>query len=202
VGKRIIGQGGVNMKDILKKAGSEVKLRLRGKGSGYKEHSTNVESEEPLQLCISCTEGRGYDLAIACVDALLRRIYYDYDRYCQENGLPGRAPEIWMKERRESEHRPNRRGGQSDNKGGGKRRDNRQEAKPAIEDRGEQPEGAPAAEEVETLVQERNKARKAGDFKRADQIRDDLHERKVVLSDEKGAAGKASTVTTWRYWHE
>ena len=33
-----------------------IKLRLRGKGSGYKEGPSKLESEDPLHLCISCRE--------------------------------------------------------------------------------------------------------------------------------------------------
>ena len=47
------------MKDIVKKAGIDAKLRLRGQGSGFVEHSTGKESEEPLQLCISCPDAYG-----------------------------------------------------------------------------------------------------------------------------------------------
>lgn len=33
-----------------------IKLRLRGKGSGYKEGPNKLESHEPLHLCISCRD--------------------------------------------------------------------------------------------------------------------------------------------------
>jgi hypothetical protein len=91
------------MKDIVKKAGENAKLRLRGKGSGFVEHSTNKESEEPLQLCISCQDSYGYDTAVQSVDSLLRRIYMEYDKFCAERGLPHRAPALKMRERRASE---------------------------------------------------------------------------------------------------
>lgn len=31
-----------------------IKLRLRGRGSGYKEGPNKAESDDPLHLCISC----------------------------------------------------------------------------------------------------------------------------------------------------
>jgi cysteinyl-tRNA synthetase len=51
--------------------------------------------------------------------------------------------------------------------------------------------------EIVDLIQERNVARKAGDYPRSDAIRNDLQARGVVLQDEKGQLG-----TTWRYWDE
>ena len=79
-GQRIIGKSGKNMKEIVKKAGVNAKLRLRGQGSGFKEQSTGKEAPEPLQLCISCTDAYGYDFSVRSVDALLRKTYADYDR--------------------------------------------------------------------------------------------------------------------------
>ena len=45
-------------------------------------------------------------------------------------------------------------------------------------------------------------ARKAANFKRADEVRDYLKQRGVVLMDEKGAKGnfKGNEVTKWRFW--
>lgn len=63
--RRIIGAKGINMKKIIetaldqhsdKKASNSneaLKLRLRGRGSGYKEGPEQLESEEDLHLCIS-----------------------------------------------------------------------------------------------------------------------------------------------------
>merc|ERR1719218_229125 len=62
VARRIIGTKGANMKRIVKQ--TEAKLRLRGMGSGYFEGSGNKESSEPLQLCISCTNGEHYKMAV------------------------------------------------------------------------------------------------------------------------------------------
>jgi len=203
------------MKDIVKKAGGDAKLRLRGKGSGFVEHSTNKESEEALQLCISCTTAYGYDLAIQLSDGLLRKVYYDYDRWCHDKGLPNRAPDMRLRVRNAPDrgsygHAPDP-GGYgypvmdavaSAGTRGKRKRGQEPKFSMAAEDKGEPPPGAPPVEEIERLIEERNQARKDSDYKRADEIRDDLHARKVVLSDERGASGKASSVTNWRYWQE
>lgn len=187
------------MKDIVKKAGINAKLRLRGKGSGFVEHSTNKESEEPLQLCISCQDGHGYDIAVQSVDSLLRRVYQEYDKFQADRGRPERAPELKIKERRGvggGDFEPQPAVGKRNNK-------KKQKQKSVAEvDRGEVHPDAPPAEEIERLIEERNEARKQGDFRRADEIRDSLQRQRVVLSDEKGAHGNAGSVTTWRYWNE
>ena len=62
VSKKIIGQGGVNMKNVLDRCKAKfqeewqsdfLKLRLRGVGSGFREGPEQQESNEPLHLCIS-----------------------------------------------------------------------------------------------------------------------------------------------------
>jgi hypothetical protein len=74
VAKRIIGSKGINMKKIIETTMDQIgkkfnnsnellKLRLRGKGSGYKEGPDQIESEESLHLCISAKDERIYNLA-------------------------------------------------------------------------------------------------------------------------------------------
>jgi phage host-nuclease inhibitor protein Gam len=62
-----------------------VKLRLRGKGSGFKEGPKQEESNDPLHLCIS---SRFYDkYLVACnhVQELIMNVYEEYKRYCEKN---------------------------------------------------------------------------------------------------------------------
>merc|ERR1712176_483561 len=80
------GAKGVNMKKIVKQ--TEAKLRLRGRGSGYFEGASQKESNEPLQLCISCTSAEGYQLAVRQAEELLKRLYDEYRTFCRESGLP------------------------------------------------------------------------------------------------------------------
>jgi hypothetical protein len=86
VARRIIGQKGINMKEIV--ARTDAKLRLRGRGSGYLEGLTKTESPEPLHLCVSCTTRRGYVEAARLVSELLDKIYAEYKLFCESRGLP------------------------------------------------------------------------------------------------------------------
>merc|ERR1719460_2375808 len=86
VARRIIGAKGANMKRIVKL--SEAKLRLRGVGSGYFEGAGQKESNEPLQLCVSCTSPDGYRTAVSLVEELLEGVYVEYRAFCEENGRP------------------------------------------------------------------------------------------------------------------
>merc|ERR1719446_2000085 len=84
--RRIIGAKGANMKRIVKL--SEAKLRLRGVGSGYFEGAGQKESNEPLQLCVSCTSPDGYRTAVSLVEELLEGVYTEYRAFCRETGRP------------------------------------------------------------------------------------------------------------------
>ena len=64
-----------------------VKLRLRGKGSGYKEGPENKESEEPLHLCISAKNQEEMSKACKLVENLLTKIYDDYKMYCFKKNI-------------------------------------------------------------------------------------------------------------------
>eukprot|EP00435_Cladocopium_sp_Y103_P006014 s2930_g1.t3 len=210
VARRIIGGNGSNMKEIVRKSGDVAKLRLRGKGSGFAERDTGEESKEPLQLCISCPTHRGYDIARKCAEELLLGVYDEYEDYCSQNNLDVEMPTIRMTERHLTGEGSGAQGSGGASAPSGKRGNRRSQRKPKAAtpapkeedvDRGEPPEGAPGVEEIEELISERNACRKRGEYSKADEIRDDLKERGVVLSDEKGAHGDGLTVTSWRYWH-
>ena len=71
-----------------------VKLRLRGRGSGYKEGPYNrgnsilniLESDEPLHLCISSKFQDKYRRACTLVQELIISVYEEYKRFCDRNG--------------------------------------------------------------------------------------------------------------------
>lgn len=98
VARKIIGPRGQNMQQIVKQTG--VKLRLRGRGSGYLEPPNNQESSEPMNLSLSSTNLRvagtagptnnhsGYMEAKGMVEQLLRGIYEEYKIFCKRAGHP------------------------------------------------------------------------------------------------------------------
>jgi len=61
-----------------------VKLRLRGKGSGFKEGPRQEESNEPLHLCISSRFFDKYSTACNHVQELIMNVYEEYKRYCEK----------------------------------------------------------------------------------------------------------------------
>lgn len=58
-----------------------VKLRLRGKGSGFKEGPAKRESDEPLHLCVSAKYYDIYSKACELVENLLGKIYSEYRNF-------------------------------------------------------------------------------------------------------------------------
>jgi hypothetical protein len=62
-----------------------VKLRLRGKGSGFKEGPRNEESNEPLHLCVSSKYHDKYLIACNHVQELILNVYEEYKRFCEKN---------------------------------------------------------------------------------------------------------------------
>ena len=97
VARKIIGYKGRNMKKILEKLKqkredftdqNEVKLRLRGQGSGYKEGTNRCESLEPLHLCISSKNFQKYTEACSFVEILLYEVLKEYNYYCKCNEKP------------------------------------------------------------------------------------------------------------------
>jgi len=63
-----------------------LKLRLRGKGSGFKEGPEQRESEEPMHLCVSSKYLEVYNMACQLVEELLNNLYREYDNYCRKTG--------------------------------------------------------------------------------------------------------------------
>lgn len=92
VAKKIIGPKGRNMKGIVERVtggknfSDQVKLRVRGKGSGFKEGPKNQESDEPLQLCVSAKQEDKYNVACREVEKLLTDIYEKYYKFLNGRG--------------------------------------------------------------------------------------------------------------------
>ena len=102
IARRVIGSKGINMKNIINECKIEgekesVKLRLRGKGSGYKEGPQNKESDEPLHLCISSKTKEEMNKACFLVNKLLDKINEEYKIYCEKNGKTPKSEKIARK---------------------------------------------------------------------------------------------------------
>lgn len=158
------------------------KTRLRGKGVGGMH-----EADEPLALCISCRDQAAFDKAVQHAETALKKVHVDYQVFCQQKGRP--VPELTVKISKRGSHQVGP-------------RDPAWSSPNVDPPRGERPPHAPSEAEIEQLIEERNEARKAANFKRSDEVRDWLKQRGVVLMDEKGAKGnfKGCQVTKWRYW--
>lgn len=176
------------------------KTRLRGKGVGGPH-----ESEEPLALCISCRDPTCFEQAVSFAETQLKKIHAEFREMCQEKGYPD--PQL------KEVHAV------SDHPHAGSAPPSREVSVSTFEmfhpldmpkgenqsqpNRGRRPEGAPNEIDIDQMIEERNEARKAANYKRADEIREFLKASGVVLMDDKGARGnkKGAQVTKWRYWN-
>lgn len=86
VTRKILGQAGANMKRIAQETG--VKLRLRGQGSNFLEGADQLESTDPLMLCVSSPDHGAHDAATRLVEELLADVYSQYRRFCARSGMP------------------------------------------------------------------------------------------------------------------
>jgi hypothetical protein len=91
VTKMIIGNNGKLLRKILLDncinfGDNTTKIRLRGKGSGYKEGPKNEESKEPMELCLSSLNYFSYLRCSNAIEKLLLDVYQQYYMYqCNNN---------------------------------------------------------------------------------------------------------------------
>jgi hypothetical protein len=159
------------------------KTRLRGKGIGGPH-----EADEPLALCISCRDQAAFDKAVDFAEGNLQKIHSEYKVFCAQKGIE--VPDLQIKVSKKGATFGADMGPPFGHSASGEVQ------------RGERPSNAPSDEEIEKMIEGRNEARKAANFKEADRIRDALKDVGVVLMDEKGAKGnfKGTEVTKWRFW--
>lgn len=86
VTKMIIGNNGKLLRKILLEncinfGDNTTKIRLRGRGSGYKEGPKNEESKDPMELCISSLNYISYCRCSMAIENLLLQIYSQYYIY-------------------------------------------------------------------------------------------------------------------------
>jgi hypothetical protein len=185
VARRIIGQKGCNMKRIVKQAGYDAKLRLRGRGSGFLEGSQKQESQEPLHLCVSCKEYQGYRSAVDQVEQLLGEIYDEFREYCIIKGQQYPDNLTIMMHEHPLLYQP------------GSLELERNLSPPLTP---MEPTTPLESMDVEQLIEARNEARRSCNFKEADKIREVLKSRGIGLMDEPGGRGRGAEVTSWRIW--
>lgn len=161
------------------------KTRLRGKGIGGPH-----EADEPLALCISCRDQDAFDRAVEFAEMHLQKVHSEFKAFCTQKGRE--VPDLQIKVSKKGSTFGNDMNDPAMFTTG-----------PSGEiNRGERPDTAPSDEEIEKMIEKRNEARKAANFKEADRVRDMLKDCGVVLMDEKGAKGnfKGTEVTKWRFW--
>eukprot|EP00746_Dinoflagellata_sp_MGD_P162782 gnl/MRDRNA2_/MRDRNA2_90496_c0_seq1.p1 gnl/MRDRNA2_/MRDRNA2_90496_c0~~gnl/MRDRNA2_/MRDRNA2_90496_c0_seq1.p1 ORF type:complete len:573 (-),score=129.20 gnl/MRDRNA2_/MRDRNA2_90496_c0_seq1:191-1909(-) len=84
--RKLLGDHGAHMKAIAENTGA--KLRIRGRGSGFKEGPNNVEADEPLMICISATSSSSFEESTRDVESLLNHVHDQYYMFCEERNLP------------------------------------------------------------------------------------------------------------------
>ena len=102
ISRKLIGSKGINMKKIINECHIKgdietLKLRLRGKGSGFKEGPLSKESDEPLHLCISARTKEQLNHACFLVNNLFEIIYDEYKIFCQKKGIKPKTDRIARK---------------------------------------------------------------------------------------------------------
>ena len=88
----IIGNNGMLLRQILldnciKYGDHTTKIRLRGRGSGYKEGPKNEESKDPMELCISSLNMASFSRCSIAIENMLLQVYYQYYLYQCKNFL-------------------------------------------------------------------------------------------------------------------
>ncbi|CAG9311073.1 unnamed protein product [Blepharisma stoltei] len=184
VARRLIGPRGSNMKKIVERcckgaqgqAHDIIKLRLRGRGSGFKEGPDKEESDETLHMCISSKFEEKYEIAVNEVEKLINQVYAEYKDYCLEKGRPD--PQLKAKKIENISGRT---------------------VSFPVEKIKEIEELDSSEIDIAELIDIRNEARRQCNFQEADRIREILRKKGVILTDEKGARGRGNEVTSWKH---
>lgn len=83
--RRLLGPHGQHMKHIAERSGA--KLRLRGRGSNFLEGPDQLESLDPLMLCVSAPNKSSYVEAFRLTSELLENVYRQHLEFCLSSGL-------------------------------------------------------------------------------------------------------------------
>jgi len=85
--KRLLGPGGENLKNVIDRSGG-AKLCLRGQGSRCLEGSANVESSDPLMICVSAPSQASLEQAAVKLAELVDSVHVAYRQFCAKRKTP------------------------------------------------------------------------------------------------------------------
>ncbi|WEW55459.1 hypothetical protein PRK78_000890 [Emydomyces testavorans] len=79
---QVVGQGGQYVKHIQQETGCRV--QIKGRGSGFKEHGTNQESDEPMYLHVLGPDASEVQKAKELCEDLLANVREQYERFKEQ----------------------------------------------------------------------------------------------------------------------
>jgi hypothetical protein len=199
ISKRIIGPKGNHMKKILNdvlsrskmqhlQVESIAKIRLRGRGSGFLEGESNLESDEILNLCISSKDPAIFQLICEEIEKLLFKVSVDFkDHYFKTHKklCEGTAYRKYELKKNGFEF---------------VKQVNLEQINSSLDfiDPVSSKKEKLKENEIIRLIRQRDKARKQGRYKEADNIRLELKREGILLVDEKHTNGQLCK-TAWKY---
>jgi hypothetical protein len=88
---QVVGQGGAYVKHIQTETGCRV--QIKGRGSGFMEHSTGQESDEPMYLHVAGPQPEMVKKAKELCEDLLKSVRANYQRF--KDNPPPQRPETY-----------------------------------------------------------------------------------------------------------
>lgn len=76
---QVVGQGGQYVKHIQQE--TRCRVQIKGKGSGFLEHSTGAESDEPMYLHVASPDAEAVDKARQLCEDLLKSVRQNYEHF-------------------------------------------------------------------------------------------------------------------------
>jgi len=78
VNSKLVGKNGETVKNIMNDCGNNTRLRLRGRGSGYREGPLQMEAPEDLHFMVSAEDVETMKTAIAKTEELIESVREEY----------------------------------------------------------------------------------------------------------------------------
>ncbi|KAG5303878.1 KH domain-containing protein [Histoplasma capsulatum G186AR] len=86
---QVVGQGGAYVKHIQQE--TRCRVQIKGRGSGFTEHSTGRESDEPMYLHVAGPDPKEVQNAKALCEDLLANVREQYERFKEQPPPPQRS---------------------------------------------------------------------------------------------------------------